>query len=93
MPGPLRSGFVELMLTMHVSSHVKLKQVTGREFIVPLSVLENTNKQESLDFGVSENVDDLDDYDDGECDLDKIPSVSEHVSIRPALKTDPHLLM
>ncbi|TPP59596.1 Ryanodine receptor 44F [Fasciola gigantica] len=92
MPGPLRTGFVELMLTMHVSSHVKLKQVTGREFIVPLSVLGSTNNRQSLDFGVSD-LNDLDEDNDEEFDMDRIPAVSEHVSIRPALKTDPHLLI
>ncbi|VDP80904.1 unnamed protein product [Echinostoma caproni] len=91
IPGPLRSGFVELMLTMHVSSHVKLKQVTGREFIVPLNVL-GASKIESLDYGLSDELVD-EEGDEAHCDLDRIPAVTEHVSIRPALKTDPHLLI
>ncbi|TGZ67043.1 hypothetical protein CRM22_004998 [Opisthorchis felineus] len=94
IPGPLRSGFVELMLTMHVSSHVKLKQVTGKEFIVPL-VRQDKSKPELLSMGSPEELTREEDAEEGpeSFDFDRIPAVSEHVSIRPRLKTDPHLLI
>uniref|UniRef100_A0AA85JZA6 Ryanodine receptor n=1 Tax=Trichobilharzia regenti TaxID=157069 RepID=A0AA85JZA6_TRIRE len=116
MPGPLRSGFIDLMLVMHISSHVKLKQVTGREFIVPMFKTERKQKnifdfdEQPTDGGYTGELGSAsgrgDDYNGGvvigdveqqeeedEYDLDKIPAVGEHVSIRPELKTDPHLLI
>ncbi|KAF7261042.1 hypothetical protein EG68_01789 [Paragonimus skrjabini miyazakii] len=91
IPGPLRSGFVELLLTMHVSSHVKLKEVTGKEFIVPL-MRTGLTKPELLGTGSPEELD-LEDQGPEDHDFDRIPAVREHVSIRPSLKTDPHLLI
>ncbi|KAA3679890.1 ryanodine receptor 2 [Paragonimus westermani] len=91
IPGPLRSGFVELLLTMHVSSHVKLKEVTGKEFIVPL-LRTGLTKPELLGAGSPEELD-LEDQGPEDHDFDRIPAVREHVSIRPSLKTDPHLLI
>ncbi|CAL8106014.1 unnamed protein product [Calicophoron daubneyi] len=88
VPGPLRSGFLELMLAMHVDSHVKLKHVTGKEFIVPLFPLKP--KSEMLGLGGPEEADE---EDPEACDLDRIPAVTEHISIRPSLKLDPHLLI
>ncbi|CAH8435934.1 unnamed protein product [Heterobilharzia americana] len=99
MPGPLRSGFIDLMLVMHISSHVKLKQVTGKEFIVPM--FKNEPRQKSIfDFdeqtaegGDKELVGGRGEEEEEDYDLDRIPAVEEHVSIRPELKTDPHLLI
>lgn len=62
---------------------MKLKQVTGREFIVPL-------EKDDLEFTKSPAhiLKIVHDW-----DPDHIPSVREHRSIRPRLTTDPHLLM
>ncbi|KAM7538970.1 hypothetical protein Aperf_G00000057777 [Anoplocephala perfoliata] len=81
--GSLRSEFVNLLLTMHLDSHMKLKQVTGREFIVPLEKddLECTKSPAHILKIVHD------------WDPDHIPSVKEHRSIRPRLITDPHLLI
>ncbi|VUZ49839.1 unnamed protein product, partial [Hymenolepis diminuta] len=83
MDGSLRSEFVNLLLAMHLESHMKLKEVTGREFIVPLDKdeIESTKSPSHILKIV---------YD---WDPDHIPSVKEHCSIRPRLITDPHLLM
>lgn len=83
MDGSLRSEFVNLLLAMHLESHMKLKEVTGREFIVPLDKdeIESTKSPAHILKIV---------YD---WDPDHIPSVKEHCSIRPRLITDPHLLM
>ncbi|VEL26630.1 unnamed protein product [Protopolystoma xenopodis] len=83
VPGPLRSGFVDLLLTMHLDSHVKMKQVTGQEYLVPLDRDKLLNpKPTGRPEDFLQNL-----------DLDKIPSVSEHISIRPDLHMDPHLLL
>ncbi|KAL5105243.1 Ryanodine receptor 2 [Taenia crassiceps] len=81
--GSLRSEFVNLLLAMHLDSPMKLKQVTGREFIVPLEKddLEVTKSPAHILKIV---------YD---WDPDHIPAVKEHRSIRPKLITDPYLLM
>ncbi|TNN17701.1 Ryanodine receptor isoform 2 [Schistosoma japonicum] len=106
MPGPLRSGFIDLMLVMHISSHVKLKQVTGKEFIVPMFKNEPKTKKNLFNFDeqIGEvdgkelsdegyKVGDEEEKEEDEYDLDRIPAVGEHVSIRPELRTDSHLLI
>ncbi|CAI2723066.1 unnamed protein product [Schistosoma spindalis] len=99
MPGPLRSGFIDLMLVMHISSHVKLKQVTGKEFIVPMFKTEPKPKKYIFDFDErtgeldGKKINDDGGKEDDEYDFDRIPAVEEHISIRPELKTDPHLLI
>ncbi len=81
--GSLRAEFVQLLLAMHLESHMKLKQVTGREFIVPLEREElEVNKNPSQILKIVH-----------EWDPDHIPAVNEHRSIRPKLITDPQLLM
>uniref|UniRef100_A0A5K3EZT7 EF-hand domain-containing protein n=2 Tax=Mesocestoides corti TaxID=53468 RepID=A0A5K3EZT7_MESCO len=81
--GSLRSEFVQLLLAMHLESHMKLKQVTGREFIVPLEK-DDLDVQKTPEH-VLKIVHDW--------DPDHIPAVTEHRSIRPKLITDPHLLI
>uniref|UniRef100_A0A0R3WJP3 B30.2/SPRY domain-containing protein n=1 Tax=Hydatigena taeniaeformis TaxID=6205 RepID=A0A0R3WJP3_HYDTA len=81
--GSLRSEFVELLLAMHLDSPMKLKQVTGREFIVPL-------EKDDLDVSKSPAHVLKIVYD---WDPDHIPAVKEHRSIRPKLITDPYLLI
>eukprot|EP00108_Taenia_solium_P001407 TsM_000688100 transcript=TsM_000688100 gene=TsM_000688100 len=81
--GSLRSEFVNLLLAIHLDSPMKLKQVTGREFIVPL---ENDDLEVTKSPAhVLKIV-----YD---WDPDHIPAVKEHRSIRPKLITDPCLLI
>ncbi|VDL92644.1 unnamed protein product [Schistocephalus solidus] len=83
LSGALRSQFIELLLAMHLESHMKLKKVTGREFIVPLEKdqLEPRKSRSKLLEAVNG------------WDPDHIPAVNEHRSIRPELVTDPHLLI
>ncbi|VDN13348.1 unnamed protein product [Dibothriocephalus latus] len=79
----MRSQFIELLLAMHLESHMKLKKVTGREFIVPLDKdqLETKKSRSKLLEAIIG------------WDPDHVPAVNEHRSIRPELVTDPHLLI
>nr|VZI27969.1 unnamed protein product [Spirometra erinaceieuropaei] len=83
LSGSLRSQFIELLLAMHLESHMKLKKVTGREFIVPLEreQLETKKSRSKLLEAITG------------WDPDHVPAVNEHRSIRPELITDPHLLI
>ncbi|KAL3320658.1 Ryanodine receptor 3 [Cichlidogyrus casuarinus] len=79
----IRSGMVDLLITMHLASHVKLAKVTSKEFIVPLSKseVETPNPTgRSMDKAF-------------EMEPDHIPAISNFCSIRPILKLDPHLLI
>lgn len=55
MPGNLRAGFYDLLITAHLSAHSSARQATKYEYIVPLTdamrsvtLFENNKKQHSL---------------------------------------------
>ncbi|XP_071161899.1 ryanodine receptor-like [Mytilus edulis] len=74
MSGPIRTGYHNLLITMHLESHARARLLTQNEFIVPLT---NTTKDLRLyrktSIGHETKI------------KDTIPNMDDSVSIRPQL--------
>ena len=75
MSGPLRSGFHDLLIAMHLDSHTRNRKMTQSEFIIPLTT---TMRNLSLYRQLSPSS-------EGYKIKHSIPNMDASVSIRPQL--------
>ncbi|XP_052768471.1 ryanodine receptor 2-like isoform X9 [Mya arenaria] len=75
LSGPLRAGFHDLLISMHLDSHTRAREMTEREYIIPL-----TDQMLSLSLYRQ-----LSPTSDGPSIKHTIPNMDASVSIRPKL--------
>ena len=78
MPGPLRMGYHNLLISLHLESHAQSRNATEHEFIIPLAFL-------GEDFNLFRDYSEEDKVSLMKC---TIPHADRSVSVRPIVNLD-----
>ena len=81
MPGPLRMGFHQLLISLHLEAHAKSRMMMQNEYIIPLVIRMG-------EYGLFRRAPGRDEQSPSAKMWSMIPSLENSVSIRPVISIE-----